>query len=43
MARRKVANRPSIEQLQIDIQELGYRGSGRKYGVTDNTIRSWIK
>ena len=39
---RKV-DRPSIEQLKIDIKELGYSGTGRKYGVSDNAIRKWIK
>lgn len=39
---RKV-ERPSIEQLKIDIKELGYAGTGRKYGVSDNAIRKWIK
>ena len=40
---RKVKDRPSIEQLEQDIKELGYCGTGRKYGVSDNTIRKWIK
>lgn len=39
---RKV-DRPSIEQLKIDIKEFGYAGTGRKYGVSDNAIRKWIK
>lgn len=39
---RKV-ERPSLEQLIKDVKELGYRGTGRKYGVWDNTIRKWIK
>ena len=39
---RKV-ERPSIEQLKEDIKELGYCGTGRKYGVSDNAIRKWIK
>ena len=42
LKQRKV-ERPSLNQLNIDIQELGYRGTGRKYGVSDNTIRKWIK
>jgi len=29
--------------LQTDISKLGYCGTGRKYGVTDNSIRKWIK
>ena len=39
---RKV-ERPSLEQLKIDIESLGYLGTGRKYGVSDNSIRKWIK
>lgn len=41
--RRKVQNRPSKEQLQKDVDELGYCGTGRKYGVSDNAIRKWMK
>lgn len=39
---RKV-DRPSIDQLKEDIEKLGYSGTGRKYGVSDNSIRKWIK
>lgn len=39
---RKV-ERPSYEQLLKEIKELGYSGTGRKYGVSDNAIRKWIK
>lgn len=39
---RKV-KRPSYEQLLIEINELGYSGTGRKYGVSDNAIRKWKK
>lgn len=39
---RKV-KRPDIETLIKEIDELGYRGTGRKYGVSDNTIRKWVK
>lgn len=40
---RKVKNRPNLEQLKLDIEELGYKGTGRKYKVSDNCIRNWIK
>jgi hypothetical protein len=36
-------NRPSQDQLLIEIKELGYSGTGRKYGVSDNAIRKWVK
>ena len=39
--RRKV-DRPSPEQLQADLEELGYAGTGRKYGVSDNAVRKWV-
>ena len=39
---RKV-ERPSLEQLKEDIENIGYSGTGRKYGVSDNSIRKWIK
>ncbi len=39
---RKV-DRPNIEFLLIEIEEIGYCAVGRKYGVSDNTIRKWIK
>jgi hypothetical protein len=40
--RRKI-NRPPYEQLLNEIIELGYSGTGRKYGVSDNAIRKWKK
>lgn len=39
---RKV-NRPDQKELLQDIEKLGYCGAGRKYGVSDNAIRKWIK
>lgn len=41
--KRKVEDRPSKEQLSKDIKDLGYCGTGRKYGVSDNAIRKWMK
>ncbi len=40
--RRKV-ERPPYEQLLADIAELGYSGTGRKYGVSDNAVRKWVR
>ena len=40
--KRKVKNRPSKEVLLKQIRELGYCGTGRLYGVSDNTIRKWL-
>lgn len=36
-------DRPDKEILLEDISNLGYCGTGRKYGVSDNSIRKWIK
>jgi iron-sulfur cluster repair protein YtfE (RIC family) len=35
--------RPPYNVLKNDINELGFLGTGRKYGVSDNSIRKWIK
>lgn len=35
--------RPILAQLKQDIINLGYVGTGKKYGVSDNAIRKWIK
>jgi hypothetical protein len=39
---RKV-ERPSYEQLKMDLKETNYSATGRKYGVSDVCIRKWIK
>lgn len=38
---RKV-ERPTLNRLKEEVGELGYSATGRKYGVSDNTIRKWI-
>lgn len=40
--RRKV-ERPPYERLMAEIKSLGWCGVGRKYGVSDNAIRKWVK
>jgi very-short-patch-repair endonuclease len=40
---RKVKDRPSLKQLELDIKELKYCGTSRKYNVSDACIRNWIK
>ena len=40
--RRKVS-RPSLEELKQDLSNSTYVAVGKKYGVSDNTIRKWIK
>ena len=40
---RKVADRPSKEQLCQELKESNFVAVGKKYGVTDNAIRKWCK
>lgn len=40
--RRKV-ERPNIDDLKKEVEEFGYSATGRKYGVSDNAIRKWLK
>lgn len=40
---RKVKERPSKEQLLDEVKSTSYIQLGKKYGVSDNTIRKWIK
>jgi hypothetical protein len=35
--------RPPYEQLLHEIDEVGYLGVGRKYGVSDNAVRKWVR
>lgn len=42
ISQRKV-ERPLVEQLIKEVEESSYLAVGRKYGVSDNTIRKWIK
>lgn len=39
---RRVA-RPSYEVLKVEVGDMGYAGTGRKYGVSDNAVRKWLK
>jgi hypothetical protein len=39
---RKV-ERPVADVLLNEVVEFGWTGVGRKYGVTDNTVRKWAK
>ncbi len=40
---RKVVDRPSFEELQDFLKTNSYVATGKKYGVSDNTIRKWIR
>jgi hypothetical protein len=39
---RKV-ERPSHEQLLSDVSEMSMLAVGRKYGVSDNAVRKWLR
>jgi hypothetical protein len=41
-SQRKV-ERPSYEVLKKEIEETSYCAVGRKYGVSDNAVRKWLK
>ena len=40
---RKVVNRPSKEELLKELETTSYVQLGKKYNVSDNTIRKWLK
>jgi hypothetical protein len=35
--------RPSFEQLRLDVGSMSMVAVGRKYGVTDNAVRKWLR
>jgi hypothetical protein len=35
--------RPPYPQLMREIQALGYVGTGRRHGVSDNAVRKWVR
>lgn len=37
------AKRPPYQQLLAEIESMGYCAVGRKYGVSDNAVRKWVK
>jgi Zn finger protein HypA/HybF involved in hydrogenase expression len=41
-SRRKVLNRPEKETIRKQVEELGYCGTARIYGVSDNAVRKWV-
>lgn len=40
---RRKAIRPSIEEILDGVRNLGYEAFGRKYGISGNAIKKWIK
>jgi hypothetical protein len=43
ISRRKVLNRPDRNILLEEIKTNGYVKTGKKYGVSDNAIRKWLR
>lgn len=41
--RKRKVQRPSYKKLLSEISEFGYVKTGKLYGVSDNSIRKWIK
>ena len=39
----RLVERPPYEQLVKEIEETSYLAVARKYGVSDNAIRKWVK
>jgi hypothetical protein len=35
--------RPTCEQLREDLSHMSWVAVGRKYGVTDNAVRKWVR
>jgi transposase-like protein len=42
LTERKV-DRPPYEQLLEEIRSTSYVAVGRKYGVSDNAVRKWVR
>lgn len=43
LSQRKVKERPSLNELNEMLKSMSYCAIGKKYGVSDNAIRRWIK
>jgi len=39
----KNLRRPSFDELLQSVTAIGYRATGRKYGVSDGNVRKWLK
>jgi hypothetical protein len=35
--------RPSCDQLEVDVASMSFCAVGRKYGVSDNAVRKWLR
>lgn len=41
--RKRKVERPNFTLLKKEVKDMGYLKTGKKYGVSDNTIRKWLK
>jgi hypothetical protein len=41
--RRRKVDRPPHTHLMREVIALGYAGTGRRYGVSDNAVRKWLR
>ncbi len=41
--KKRRVERPPLDELIKEVEEFGYCATGRKYGVSDNAIRKWMK
>lgn len=41
--RRKVVNRPTLQEIQEMLTRMSWSEIGRKYGVSCNAVRKWVK
>ncbi len=41
--KKRKTQRPPLDELIKEVEEFGYCATGRKYGVSDNAIRKWMK
>ena len=39
----RISNRPSYDVLKKDLTIMSYVACGKKYSVSDNSIRNWLK
>jgi transposase-like protein len=42
-ARARLVQRPPYNHLVREVRALGYLATGRRYGVSDNAVRKWIR
>jgi hypothetical protein len=40
---KRKAQRPPEADLLREVEEIGFRAVGRRYGVSDTAIRKWLK